>query len=71
MHLSELVSDILDPIVNNYDGGKEIISTEDGIARIEGMNMDNQGWSDRSYWGGMETSEYMACDTCRGEDGYV
>ena len=71
MHLSELVSDILDPVVSNYDGGKEIISTEDGIARIEILNNQNEGWHDRSYWGDMETDEYKACTVCRGDEGYT
>ena len=71
MHLSELVSDILDPVVSNYEGGREIISTEDMLARSERMNTENEGWSERSYWGDLETDEYKACTTCRGEEGYT
>ena len=43
MHLSEIVSDILDPVVSNYQGGREIISTEDGLARVEGLNDKHEG----------------------------
>ena len=38
LHISELVSDILDPIVGTYDGGREKISTEDLIAKSEITN---------------------------------
>ena len=34
-----------------YKEGKEIISTEDMIARVEIMNDRNKGWSSTSYWG--------------------
>ena len=67
MHLSELVSDILDPVVNNYDGGHEVISTEDMLAETEIMNCNNEGWHELSYWGGMVMGEYEACQVCSGQ----
>ena len=36
------MSEILDPVVNNYEGGMEIISTEDMIANVEDMNDKNE-----------------------------
>ena len=66
MHLSEIVSDILDPVVSTYVGGKEIISTEDLIARVEILNEKNVGWSPMGFWGGLTTSEFKSCGTCEG-----
>ena len=43
MHLSELVSDILDPVVSIHKGGREIISTEDMVARAERLNESKVG----------------------------
>ena len=70
MHISEIVSDILDPVVSTYNGGREIISTEDLLARLEIVNDKNSGWSPTSYWGGMITDEFRACGTCEGTDDY-
>ena len=52
LYISEIVSDILDPVVGEYKGGMEIISTEDMIARAEILNDGNNGWTETSYWGG-------------------
>ena len=71
MHLSELVSDILDPVVGTYVGGREIISTEDMVARAELVNESNEGWSETSYWGGMKEGEFESCVVCPGESNHV
>ena len=71
LHLSELVSDILDPVVGEYRGGREIISTEDGIARMEKLNDQNEGWSSYSYWEDMIEEEYRACRECVGDEEYT
>ena len=62
LHISEIVSDLLDPVVTTYKGGKEIISTEDMVAKIEIKNNDSTGWSRSSYWRDMVVGEYRACD---------
>ena len=71
LHISEIVSDLLDPVVTTYEGGREIISTEDMVARIEIKNDENTGWSRSSYWRGMRFEEYRACEVCIGTEGYV
>ena len=71
MHISEIVSDLLDPIVGEYDGGREIIATEDMVARTEVMNDEQEGWTKTKYWGGMFEEEYRACTRCAGDDEYV
>ena len=70
MQLSEIVSDLLDPVVATYKGGKEIISTEDMVARVVLVNGESEHWSRRSFWRGMIWEEYRACDVCEGVDGY-
>ena len=71
LHISEIVSDLLHPVVTTYKGEKEIISTEDIVVKIEIKNIDNTGWSRSSYWRDMVVGEYRACDVCSGEEGYV
>ena len=39
LHLSELVSDILEPVVGSLVGGTEGISTEDLLAQIDELNL--------------------------------
>ena len=70
MHISKIVSDLLDPVVMTYKGGMEVISTEDTVARMEIMNDWNRGWTPTSYWGGLVEGEYVACLVCSGERSY-
>ena len=71
MHLSELVSDIIDPVISTYDGGKEVISTEDMIARAEKLNDENENWEGLSFWSGMQLGEYESCTVCNGVEPHV
>ena len=71
MQLSEIVSDLLDPIVATYKGGKEIISTEDMLARVVILNEMSASWSRRSFWRGLICGEYRACQLCEGTEEYV
>ena len=71
MHISEIVSDLLDPVVMLYEGGREIISTEDLLARLEILNYMNRAWTKTSYWMGMKEDEYVACQACSGRDDFV
>ena len=70
MHISEIVSDLLDPVVAVYRGGREIISTEDLLARVVLMNELQEGWSCRSFWRNLTCEEYRSCMVCDGEDEY-
>ena len=49
LHISEIVSDVLDPVVTNIKGGREVISTEDMVAHTEILNERNKGWSSIKY----------------------
>ena len=42
-YLSEIVSDILEPIADTIVGGEEVISTEDLLARVEEVNQRKVG----------------------------
>ena len=66
MQISEIVSDLLDPVVATYRGGKEIISTEDMVARVVLLNKLHEGWSSRSFWRNLVWEEYR----CVGEEEY-
>ena len=70
MHISEIVSDLLDPVVMLHEGGREVISTEDMLARLEILNNKNRTWTKTSYWKGMKEDEFVACQTCSGRDDY-
>ena len=70
-HISEVVSDILDPIVEGVVGGCEVISTEDLLARVEILNEKMKGWHEGQYWAGMKHEEFVACTVCMGSDDTV
>ena len=66
LHLSEVVSDVLEPLVGTIEGGTEVISGEDMLARVDRLNDDNRGWSKTSWWEGQGGDRYVACGTCIG-----
>ena len=45
IHLSEVVSDLIEPLVDKFIGGRESISTEDMISKFVGLNEDNKDWT--------------------------
>ena len=63
IHISEVLSEIIEPMVDAYEGGQEIISTEDCKARIEILNGKNEDWDRWKWWGGMKTEDgkYECC----------
>ena len=66
LHLSEVVSDLVEPLVDKYVGGRENISTEDLIARVDSLNEDNTGWTRWTWW---EGKTWGTCGTCAGNWG--
>ena len=66
IHISEVLSEILDPMVDAYEGGQEIISTEDCKARIENLNEANKDWDKWKWWGEKRTEDgrYECCLVC-------
>ena len=49
-HISEVVSDFIEPVVDTFEGGLEIISTEDMLARIDELNKKMENWTPFSWW---------------------
>ena len=71
MHLSEIISDILEPIVETLTDGDEVISTEDLVANIENTNEENEGWHRNRWWGNITEDMYEVCTDCEGSEDYV
>ena len=64
IHLSEINSEILESVVEAYEGGIEVISTEDMNATWEELNIKNEGWTPGSWWDGIEDNDYITCGSC-------
>ena len=52
LHLSEVISDLVEPMVDKFEEGRESISTEDMIAKFVSLNETNRGWSKWSWYEG-------------------
>ena len=52
LHLSGLVSDILETLVETIEGGEEVISTEDFLAKedVDALNNKMEGWDADTWW---------------------
>ena len=69
IHLSEVISELIEPLVDRYVDGNEIISTEDLKARIEIINEKNRDWTKWSWWEGKKTEcgKFICCTKCIAE----
>ena len=70
LHISEILSEITEPVVEAFEGGNEVISTEDFKARIEVLNEENLDWTPWKWWEGKRTNcgKYEACARCVGDE---
>ena len=66
IHLSEIVSEILEPVADSYKGSHEVISTEDLIAQLLKVDKSLEGWSKLNWWEGVEYENYVTCGKCPG-----
>ena len=66
IHISEILSEIVEPMVDAYKGANEIISTEDMKAQIEILNQEYEGWSEVDWWEGKMTDcgRFVCCTKC-------
>ena len=71
LHLSEIISDLIEPMVGRLKGGREIISLEDLLARIDKLNLLNKGWTTTKWWEGKTSGKYIACGNCMGREDYI
>ena len=68
IHISEIISKIIEPMADTFNGGREVIITEDLLARIEEVNQKMKGWSKYS-WGDDQTWEnFVARGSCVGNE---
>ena len=70
LYISELVSDILEPMVSTLKDGEEVISTEDLLARVDRLNEGLKGWHVGSHWDGVMEGDMVACGRCMGKGEY-
>ena len=71
LHLSEIISETLEPVVDSYRGGFEVISTEDLIAKLSELNRSLEGWEKNKWWEGVIEGRYMTCYKCEGSEKYI
>ena len=69
LHLSEVVSEVAEALANDCADTKEVISTEDLIARMYELNEKKRGWNEFSWWHGRETEDgrFRSCMKCVGK----
>ena len=66
LHLSEALSEMIEPLADIYEGANEIISTEELKAKIEALNLKNEGWTKWRWWDGITTKNgrFLCCSKC-------
>ena len=52
--------------MGTIEGGEEVISTEDLLAKIDDLNEEMMGWDEYSWWEGKTFKNYQACKECIG-----
>ena len=70
MNMSEILSDILEPIADGVEDSYEVISTEDMVARMIKVDRSLENWDENSWWEGVKYGKYMACVDCKGDMEY-
>ena len=72
MHLSEMISEVVEPVADVYKHGFEAISTEDLLANFMMVDKMYEGWSPTKWWDGLtdESGMYEACGVCVGKEEY-
>ena len=71
LHISEALSEMIEPIVDAHKGNNEVISTEDFKARMEEINQSNEGWSRWKWWDGKTSLDggIICCGKCTMDEG--
>ena len=71
MHLSEILSDILEPVADGVENTCEVISTEDMVARLLRVDRSLENWSEEEWLRGVVYDGFEACLACKGDEDYV
>ena len=66
LHLSEALSEMIEPLADISEGANEIISTEELKAKIEALNLKNEGWTKWRWRDGITTKNgrFLCCSKC-------
>ena len=51
-------------VVGTMEGGFEVISNEDMIAKLEGVNYHMKDWMTSHAWEGVREGNFVSCSTC-------
>ena len=70
LHLSEILSDILEPVADEVKNSNEVISTEDMIARMLVKDRSLEDWHEGSWLEDVVYEGFSACMKCKGMEGY-
>ena len=70
LHLSEILSEILEPVADRVENSCEVISTEDIVARMLVKDKSLVGWHERSWMRNVVREGFSACMECRGSEDY-
>ena len=70
IHLSEVISEVAEAVANAHPNTKEVISTEDMLARVHEMNERRKDWTEYSWWSmkGSKDGSLVSCGVCVGEE---
>ena len=71
IHLSEIISEVLEPVADEMDGKNEVISTEDMVAKLLEVDRSLMNWNEVEWWRGVVYDGFEACLVCRGDEKYV
>ena len=66
-HISK-VSDFIEPVVDTFECGLEIIRTEDMLVQIDLLNKKMETWTPFSWWEGVSDNKFQSCGKCIGNE---
>ena len=71
LHLSEVISLILEPVANVFKEGLEVISKDDMLSKVDDLNEKNAEWTPEKWWSGKGEGMPELCDCvgCKSEQG--
>jgi hypothetical protein len=69
LHVSEILSNLVEPVVETFVGGLKIISQEEMLNIFDNYNKRMEGWTPQSWWEGFEEDGMIVCTKCEvGQD---
>ena len=62
MHVSEIVSDMVEPLADHVVGGREAVSVEDLLAQVEQLNRSQTDWTKNTWWEDRIEDHFITCE---------